>query len=131
MLAGRSLVFLDIKCGIWGKQMTEVIFVCRYPYLAVVMNFSQTWALYCLIKFYSITKDKLQPIKPLAKFLVFKSIVFVTWWQGVAVAFLFSTGIFKGHLAKELKTRIQDYIICIEVRVNVHCSIFPYYLVFC
>jgi hypothetical protein len=33
----------------------------------------------------------------------------------VAVAFLFSMGAFKGSLAQELKTRIQDYIICIEV----------------
>ncbi|CAL9058778.1 protein LAZ1 homolog 1-like [Musa acuminata AAA Group] len=98
-----------------------------YPYLAVVLNFSQTWALYCLIQFYSVTKHKLEPIKPLAKFLVFKSIVFLTWWQGVAVAFLFSTGAFKGHLARELKTRIQDYIICIEMGIAavVHSHVFP------
>ncbi|URE43424.1 hypothetical protein MUK42_15177 [Musa troglodytarum] len=98
-----------------------------YPYLAVVLNFSQTWALYCLIQFYSVTKHKLEPIKPLAKFLVFKSIVFLTWWQGVAVAFLFSTGAFKGHLAQELKTRIQDYIICIEMGIAavVHTHVFP------
>ena len=90
---------------------------CRYPYLAVVLNFSQTWALYCLVQFYGVIKDKLAPIKPLAKFLTFKSIVFLTWWQGIIVAFLFSMGLFKGSLAKELKTRIQDYIICIEVVV--------------
>lgn len=88
---------------------------CRYPYLAIILNFSQTWALYCLVQFYSVIKDKLEPIKPLAKFLTFKSIIFLTWWQGVAVAFLFSMGAFKGSLAQELKTRIQDYIICIEV----------------
>ncbi|KAK2985450.1 hypothetical protein RJ640_006746 [Escallonia rubra] len=41
-----------------------------YPYLAVVLNFSQTWALYCLVQFYSVIKDKLAPIKPLAKFLM-------------------------------------------------------------
>lgn len=92
-----------------------VLLACSYPYLAVVLNFSQTWALYCLVQFYSVIKDKLQPIKPLAKFLTFKSIVFLTWWQGIAVAFLFSMGAFKGSLAQELKTRIQDYIICIEV----------------
>jgi hypothetical protein len=86
-----------------------------YPYLAVVLNFSQTWALYCLVQFYNVIKDKLAPIKPLAKFLTFKSIVFLTWWQGIIVAFLFSMGLVKGSLAKELKTRIQDYIICIEV----------------
>lgn len=88
---------------------------CSYPYLAVVLNFSQTWALYCLVQFYSVTKNKLAPIKPLAKFLVFKSIVFLTWWQGIAVAFLLSFGTFKGSLVQLLKTRIQDYIICIEV----------------
>lgn len=81
----------------------------------MVLNFSQTWALYCLVQFYTVTKKKLEPIKPLAKFLVFKSIVFLTWWQGVAVAFLFSIGALRGSLAQELKTRIQDYIICIEV----------------
>lgn len=92
-----------------------MVFCFRYPYLAVVLNFSQTWALYCLVQFYSVIKDKLAPINPLAKFLTFKSIVFLTWWQGIAVAFLFSMGAFQGTLAKELKTRIQDYIICIEV----------------
>lgn len=95
---------------------------CRYPYLAVVLNFSQSWALYCLVQFYSVTKDKLAPIKPLPKFLAFKSIVFLTWWQGIAVAFLFSMGAFKGALAQELKTRIQDYIICIEVCYKVFLS---------
>ncbi|KAL9254241.1 LAZ1 homolog 1-like protein [Drosera capensis] len=98
-----------------------------YPYLAVVLNFSQTWALYCLVQFYSVTKDKLEPIKPLAKFLTFKSIVFLTWWQGVALAFLFSIGVLRGSLAQELKTRIQDYIICIEMGVAavVHLYVFP------
>jgi hypothetical protein len=101
------------------------VFACSYPYLAVVLNFSQTWALYCLVQFYTVIKDKLQPIKPLAKFLTFKSIVFLTWWQGVAVAFLFSMGAFKGSLAQELKTRIQDYIICIEVcNGNMHYDYF-------
>lgn len=70
------------------------------------------------MQFYSVIKDKLEPIKPLAKFLAVKSIVFLTWWQGVAVAFLFSIGALKGSLAQELKTRIQDYIICIEVVVR-------------
>ena len=96
--------------------MIFVFLACRYPYLAVVLNFSQSWALYCLVQFYSVTKDKLAPIKPLAKFLSFKSIVFLTWWQGVGVALLFSMGALKGSLAQELETRIQDYIICIEVR---------------
>ncbi|KAL7262927.1 hypothetical protein ACSBR1_001151 [Camellia fascicularis] len=111
--------------GVYGEGKFEWRYA--YPYLAVVINFSQTWALYCLVQFYSVTKNKLAPIKPLAKFLTFKSIIFLTWWQGVAVAFLFSMGAFRGALAQELKTRIQDYIICIEMGVAavVHFYVFP------
>lgn len=111
--------------GVYGEGKFEWRY--GYPYLAVVLNFSQTWALYCLVQFYTVIKDKLQPIKPLAKFLTFKSIVFLTWWQGIAVAFLFSMGVFKGSLAQELKTRIQDYIICIEMGIAavVHLYVFP------
>ncbi|KAL8528407.1 hypothetical protein ACS0TY_006008 [Phlomoides rotata] len=64
----------------------------RYPYLAVVLNFSQSWALYCLVHFYAITKNELAHMKPLYKFLMFKSIVFLTWWQGVAIALLYAIG---------------------------------------
>lgn len=111
--------------GIYGEGKFEWKYA--YPYLAVILNFSQTWALYCLVQFYSVTKNKLEPIKPLAKFLVFKSIVFLTWWQGVAVAFLFSFGALRGHLAQVLKTGIQDYIICIEMGIAavVHLYVFP------
>ncbi|KAJ6797385.1 protein LAZ1-like protein 1 [Iris pallida] len=111
--------------GVYGEGTFEWHY--GYPYLAVVLNFSQTWAMYCLIQFYSVTKEKLDHIKPLAKFLTVKCIVFLTWWQGVIVAFLFSTGFFKGHLAQQLKTRIQDYIICIEMGISavVHLYVFP------
>ncbi|KAK1427173.1 hypothetical protein QVD17_15856 [Tagetes erecta] len=111
--------------GVYGEGQFEWRYA--YPYLAVILNFSQSWALYCLVQFYSVTKDKLAPIKPLAKFLTFKAIVFLTWWQGVAVAFLFSMGALKGSLAQELKTRTQDFIICIEMSVAavVHLYVFP------
>lgn len=111
--------------GIYGEGKFEWRYA--YPYLAVILNFSQTWALYCLVQFYAVTKNKLAPIKPLAKFLTFKSIVFLTWWQGVAVAFLLSMGAFKGPLAQVLQSRIQDYIICIEMGVAavIHLYVFP------
>lgn len=102
---------------------------CGYPYMAVVLNFTQSWALYCLLQFYAATKDELEHIKPLAKFIVFKSIVFLTWWQGVAIALLSTLGLFKSPIAQGLqfKTSIQDFIICIEMGVAsvVHLYVFP------
>lgn len=102
---------------------------CGYPYMAVILNFSQSWALYCLVQFYTITKDELAHIQPLAKFLTFKSIVFLTWWQGLAIAILFDLGLFKSPLAQALqfKSSVQDFIICIEMGVAsvVHLFVFP------
>ncbi|PKA67196.1 hypothetical protein AXF42_Ash004688 [Apostasia shenzhenica] len=68
-------------------------------------------------QFYAAIKDELEHINPLAKFLTFKSIVFLTWWQGVAVALLYSLGLVKSPIAQALqfKSSIQDYIICIEM----------------
>ncbi|KAE9461537.1 hypothetical protein C3L33_06562, partial [Rhododendron williamsianum] len=88
---------------------------CGYPYMAVVLNFSQSWALYCLVQFYAITKDELAHIQPLAKFLTFKSIVFLTWWQGVAIALLYALGLFKSPIAQSLQIQssVQDFIICL------------------
>ncbi|KAL8158860.1 hypothetical protein V2J09_000397 [Rumex salicifolius] len=102
---------------------------CGYPYMAVVLNFSQSWALYCLVQFYTVTKDELEHIKPLAKFLTFKSIVFLTWWQGVAIAILYDLGLFKSSLAQALqfKSSVQDFVICIEMGIAsvVHLYVFP------
>ncbi|XP_014499290.1 uncharacterized protein LOC106760366 [Vigna radiata var. radiata] len=100
-------------------EALSVTFMHRYPYTAVVLNFSQSWALYCLVQFYTVTKDELAHIKPLAKFLTFKSIVFLTWWQGVAIALLCTFGLFKSPIAEGLqfKLSVQDFIICIDLTV--------------
>ncbi|CAN6239632.1 unnamed protein product [Urochloa humidicola] len=102
---------------------------CGYPYFSVVLNFSQYWALYCLVEWYTATKDELKHIKPLAKFLSFKSIVFLTWWQGVIIAIMYSLGLVRSPLAQslELKSSIQDFIICIEMSIAsvVHLYVFP------
>ncbi|XP_039832739.1 protein LAZ1 homolog 2-like isoform X5 [Panicum virgatum] len=92
-----------------------------YPYIAVIINFSQTWALYCLVKFYNATHEKLHAIRPLAKFISFKAIVFATWWQGVGIAIICQTGL----LPKEGKVQnaIQDFLICIEVVKDVALTI--------
>ncbi|XP_038722740.1 protein LAZ1-like isoform X3 [Tripterygium wilfordii] len=102
---------------------------CGYPYMAVVLNFSQSWALYCLVQFYTVTHDELAHINPLAKFLTFKSIVFLTWWQGVAIALLYALGLFRSPSALGLqsKSSVQDFIICIEMGVAsiVHLYVYP------
>ncbi|XP_072971409.1 protein LAZ1 homolog 2 [Typha angustifolia] len=99
--------------GVYGDG--EFKWYYGYPYIAVVMNFSQTWALYCLVRFYNVTHDRLEPIRPLAKFISFKAIVFATWWQGLGIAIICYFGV----LPKEGKIQngIQDFLICIEMAI--------------
>ncbi|PSS15453.1 hypothetical protein CEY00_Acc12944 [Actinidia chinensis var. chinensis] len=107
------LAFILELFGVYGDG--EFKWYYGYPYIAVVLNFSQMWALYCLVQFYNVTRERLQPIKPLAKFISFKAIVFATWWQGVGIALLCAIGV----LPKEGKfqTGLQDFLICIEMAI--------------
>ncbi|XP_020099817.1 protein LAZ1 homolog 2 isoform X1 [Ananas comosus] len=99
--------------GVYGDG--EFKWYYGYPYIAVVINFSQMWALFCLVQFYDVTHERLQPIRPLEKFISFKAIVFATWWQGVGIAIICYFGV----LPKEGKIQngIQDFLICIEMAV--------------
>uniref|UniRef100_A0A0D9VJB0 Uncharacterized protein n=1 Tax=Leersia perrieri TaxID=77586 RepID=A0A0D9VJB0_9ORYZ len=71
---------------------------CGYPYFAAILNFSQYWALYCLVEWYTATKDELAHIKPLAKFLSFKSI-------GIMIAIMYSLGL--ESVSTELGVKIK------------------------
>ncbi|XP_044463167.1 protein LAZ1 homolog 2 [Mangifera indica] len=108
--------------GVYGDGEFEWYY--GYPYIAVVLNFSQMWALYCLINFYNVTHERLQPIKPLAKFISFKAIVFATWWQGVGIALLYALGVLpkKG----KLKHGLQDFFICIEMAIAAVAHMFVF-----
>ncbi|XP_020536489.1 protein LAZ1 homolog 2 isoform X1 [Jatropha curcas] len=125
-----SLAFLLELFGVYGDG--EFKWHYGYPYIAAVLNFSQMWALYCLVQFYNVLHERLKPIKPLAKFISFKAIVFATWWQGVGIALLCASGV----LPDEGKFRkgLQDFLICIEMTIAAVAHVFifstePYHFV--
>ncbi|GJS38995.1 protein LAZ1 homolog 2 [Tanacetum coccineum] len=86
--------------------------------------YGQMWALYCLVKFYYVTHERLQPIRPLAKFISFKAIVFATWWQGVGIALLCYLNV----LPKQgrFQTELQDFLICIEMAIAAVAHVFVF-----
>lgn len=116
------LAFVLELCGVYGDG--EFKWYYGYPYITIVLNFSQMWALYCLIQFYDVTHERLQPIKPLAKFISFKAIVFATWWQGVGIALLGSLGVLPNE--DRLENGLQDFLICIEMAIAAVAHVFVF-----
>ncbi|KAF9662346.1 hypothetical protein SADUNF_Sadunf18G0043300 [Salix dunnii] len=116
------LAFLLELFGVFGDG--EFKWYYGYPYIAVVLNFSQTWALYCLVQFYNVTHEQLKPIKPLAKFISFKAIVFATWWQGLGIALLCAFGVLPN--VKKFRTGLQDFLICVEMAIAAVAHIYVF-----
>ena len=52
-----------------------------YLYLTIIYTISYTVALYALVLFYVACKDLLKPFNPVPKFVIIKSVVFLTYWQ--------------------------------------------------
>ncbi|XP_015572877.1 protein LAZ1 homolog 2 isoform X2 [Ricinus communis] len=116
------LAFLLELFGVYGDG--EFKWYYGYPYIAVVLNFSQMWALYCLLHFYNIMHERLRPIKPLSKFISFKAIVFATWWQGVDIALLCASDILPNE--GKFRTGLQDFLICIEMAIAAVAHVFVF-----
>ncbi|XVE63192.1 hypothetical protein DITRI_Ditri06bG0180600 [Diplodiscus trichospermus] len=96
-----------------------------YLYLTIIYTISYTMALYALVLFYMACKDLLQPFNPVPKFIIIKSVVFLTYWQGVLVFLAAKSGFIKDA---EEAAQFQDFIICVEMLIAAagHLYAFPY-----
>jgi hypothetical protein len=57
-------------------------------YIAMVTNASVFFAFTGLLKFYHAVRDDLSWLQPFSKFMSIKGIVFLTFWQGLAISIL-------------------------------------------
>ncbi|XP_052119378.1 uncharacterized protein LOC107492256 [Arachis duranensis] len=97
-----------------------------YLYLTIIYTLSYTMALYALALFYMACKDLLQPFNPVPKFIIIKSVVFLTYWtMGVLFFLAAKSGIIKNADEAAL---LQNFIICVEMLVAAvgHFYAFPY-----
>ena len=99
---------------------------------ALANNVSQLWALYCLVLFYTATRHELAPIRPLSKFLVVKAVVFLSYWQGIAISLAVWTGVIKAadwaaYTAGDVAAGLQEFLICVEMffAALAHAYAFP------
>ncbi|PSS08437.1 Transmembrane protein like [Actinidia chinensis var. chinensis] len=96
-----------------------------YLYLTIIYTFSYSAALYALVLFYAACRDLLQPFNPVPKFIIIKSVVFLTYWQGVLVFLAAKSGYIKDT---DDAAEFQNFIICVEMLIAAvgHLYAFPY-----
>ncbi|PAA87002.1 hypothetical protein BOX15_Mlig001298g2 [Macrostomum lignano] len=97
-----------------------------YLYVTIIYNISVSLALYGLFLFYFATRDLLAPFDPVLKFCTIKSVIFLSFWQGVLLAVLEHSGGIPPIYSQSgrLKTGTgtvaagyQNFLTCIEMLI--------------
>ncbi|XP_052328481.1 transmembrane protein 184ba isoform X1 [Oncorhynchus keta] len=93
-----------------------------YLYVSIVYNISVSLSLYALFLFYFSTRDLLSPYSPLLKFFMVKSVIFLSFWQGMLLAILEKCGAIPKINSPEVSVGegtvaagYQNFIVCIEM----------------
>jgi hypothetical protein len=87
-------------------------------YITIVQNVSIFVAFTGLLKFYHAVDKDLAWCRPFAKFLCIKGVVFMTFWQGLAISLLAQTtdiGGASSEDAEEWAKSAQNFLICLEM----------------
>lgn len=93
-------------------------------YIYILLNISVAFAFYGLMTFYQATEKQLAWCDPWPKFLCIKGIVFMTFWQGIAITGMSVAGI----VDEKSALAAQNMLICIEMLLAsiMHHLFFPY-----
>ncbi|XP_041093811.1 transmembrane protein 184ba isoform X2 [Polyodon spathula] len=93
-----------------------------YLYVTIVYNISVSLALYALFLFYFATRELLSPYSPVLKFFMVKSVIFLSFWQGLLLAVLEKCGAIPKISSVEVSVGegtvaagYQNFIICVEM----------------
>ncbi|KAL3238767.1 hypothetical protein MRX96_021800 [Rhipicephalus microplus] len=97
-----------------------------YLYITIIYNISVSLALYGMVLFYFATKDLLAPFDPVWKFCTVKSVIFLSFWQGVLLAVLEKAGLISAINASGMantaaasagtvSAAYQNFLICVEM----------------
>uniref|UniRef100_A0A1A8KUY1 Transmembrane protein 184B n=1 Tax=Nothobranchius kuhntae TaxID=321403 RepID=A0A1A8KUY1_NOTKU len=93
-----------------------------YLYVTIINNISVSLSLYALFLFYFATRELLVPYNPVLKFFMVKSVIFLSFWQGMLLAILEKCGAIPQIKSADFSVGegtvaagYQNFIICIEM----------------
>jgi hypothetical protein len=116
-----GVAFLSESQGVYAEG--ELFNATKaYTYVVFVNSWSQTHAIYCLILFFQATRNELDPIKPVAKFICVKAVIFFSFWQSIVIVVLVHMHVLssrtlsmKDYDIKDVSNGLQEFIICFEM----------------
>jgi len=100
-----------------------------YIYLTAVLFVSVTCAMYALIMFYALTRKEMASSKPIGKFITVKCVIFLSFWQSIAVAGLVYINIFQATSTwstDNISDGIENVLICGEMLIVAIAHIFVF-----
>lgn len=83
-----------------------------YLWITIVYNITYTVALYALLLFYMGTHELLEPFRPLLKFILVKSVIFLTYWQGLLISIFVGVGLIP---SAEDGNAVQNFMTSVEM----------------
>uniref|UniRef100_A0A7S2E3J1 Transmembrane protein 184C n=1 Tax=Helicotheca tamesis TaxID=374047 RepID=A0A7S2E3J1_9STRA len=112
-------LFVLKETDYWGGGVPGNNYDWRSPqlYTILIQNASVFVAFSGLLKFYHAVQDDLSWCRPFPKFLCIKGIVFMTFWQGLAISILARTTLSgpDGDRGDEWAQQAQSFLICLEM----------------
>ncbi|VEU38086.1 unnamed protein product [Pseudo-nitzschia multistriata] len=86
-------------------------------WMSIIVNISTFVAFAGLLKFYHAVDTDLAWCRPFAKFLCIKGVVFMTFWQGMALKILAETTDVgsDANTADDWSEKVQNFLICLEM----------------
>jgi len=108
-------MFVLDKYGYYGPTGNPMDYRSPQFYIVAAQNASVFIAFTGLMKFYHAVDKQLAWCRPFAKFLCIKGVVFMTFWQGLAISLLANTTDVGGKNAAEWAKSAQNFLICLEM----------------
>lgn len=102
-----------------------------YIYITAILFVSVTLAMYALIMFFAITKKEMEEHKPFPKLLSVKAVIFLSFWQSIAVSGLVDINVIRATAnwsTSNIADGVQNVLICGEMVIAaiVHIYVFSY-----
>eukprot|EP01113_Clastostelium_recurvatum_P015403 TRINITY_DN1857_c0_g1_i4.p1 TRINITY_DN1857_c0_g1~~TRINITY_DN1857_c0_g1_i4.p1 ORF type:complete len:382 (-),score=57.21 TRINITY_DN1857_c0_g1_i4:38-1183(-) len=89
-----------------------------FLWVTLTNTLSISFAMFSLVQFYLLVRQDIQDYKPGSKFLAVKFVVFLSFWQGIAISLLARTNLLTEapHWTMDnLTSFIQNSMVCVEM----------------